>query len=238
MIGRDTRLSLGDLPNEIVYLVLDYLHTPTILALLRLCRGMQTRLTFWPGWSHIQLAKSSAKDSRTLVCQMFALLPRLNVPVLSFVLNHFDDFGDRHLRQLQPFASSLQLLDLRGASRLSERALCEFFSTACANCPLCQTEPGPAARPDSAKATTLLDTPDGSRVHTKPLKALTLSNLPALTDAVLGLIGSRCSKLEKLDIGQLRDYRFTDDGLRSFCKVRRHQSSPLGKPGRLQPEGN
>jgi hypothetical protein len=203
--------SLHQLPSEMIFLILSHLNISNTLLLIQTCKGLQNQILAWNGWRHIKLFRSlnlSSKEIEMINNRLFLLLKRTTIPLLSFDVNGVSHFDDDDLNLLEEFTPTLVSVDLRNASRLSERALACFFSASCPDCPICQPSHSHVALKDAK--------------HLKPLKELNLSNLPSLTDSILGLIGERCSHLEKLDIGQLRDYRFSEEGIRAFCVVWSH----------------
>jgi hypothetical protein len=118
--------------------------------------------------------------------------------LLGFSANGNTEFRDTHLQHLQKNCAQLKSLDLR-QTKITSAEMIDFLSTHCGN---------QCARCDG----------DQTSLHTKRLRRLNVSDKPSMDDSVLKCIGERCPELHELDLGQLRTYRFTDQGIQQMVQ--------------------
>lgn len=193
-------ISLSDLPPEILHNIFDCLPLNQFVGLMQVNKLFRMSVLDWTGWRKVSLPRSIRANNiemdKSLKIVSF-IIPKINTFISWFDANGLSAFGDKHLEFLHRFVSRLQYLNLSSCSKISEQGLIDFFKISDPNCLACNIC-------------------DNNSPHSKPLKELILYDLPSLTDQVLFLIGDRCNQLEKLEISQFRDYRFSDEGLLNF----------------------
>lgn len=213
----ETAPKMLTLPAEIVFCIADFIgvdpNIESILCLMQVNKRLRILLFHWKGFSALRMVRRSRPGASTIINRLFKfVIPNLKVNVYRFDANGYPEFKDWHLRSLSATTPSLESLDLRGCNRLTEECMIEYFQTACPNCPACFGVEGSSSSGYSADTTNK----EGQSHHIKPLKQLILSYIPRVTNRVLAVIGERCSNLELLNIGQLRYYKFDDDGIKAL----------------------
>ena len=204
------------LPAEIIFCVADFIgvdpNIESILCLMQVSKRLRILLLHWKGFSALRMVRRSRPGASTTINRLFKfVIPNLKVNVYRFDANGYPEFKDWHLRSLAATTPSLEYLDLRGCNRLTEECMIEYFQTACPDCPACFGVEGSRSNSSGDGAHT-----NKGVHHIKPLKQLILSYIPRVTNRVLAVIGERCSNLELLNLGQLRYYKFDDDGIKAL----------------------